>query len=205
MAKVAVTRPDRLESSTTRSARRTASRTLWVTNTTAKPRLDPCARTHGESRAPEHRARVGRCPGGRRVRRRRLGRLRRGVVGLDDRRGRSDDRLVIHPVAIGYGTALFSSLAEPLRVELAEAALVPLGHRPSTSTAAETTELERPDFTKRREHLMDRNVLLHGADTAQRCLRAGLLDEMEIHVVPVLLGHGRRLFDDLSADHIDLT
>lgn len=50
----------------------------------------------------------------------------------------------------------------------------------------------------------DRNVLLHGADTAQRCLRAGVLDEMEIHIIPVLLGQGRRLFDHLSADHIEL-
>lgn len=50
----------------------------------------------------------------------------------------------------------------------------------------------------------DRNVMMHGADTAQRCLRAGVLDEMEIHVVPVLLGDGRRLFDSLSADHIEL-
>jgi len=50
----------------------------------------------------------------------------------------------------------------------------------------------------------DRNVLLHGADTAQHCLRAGVLDEMEIHVVPVLLGQGRRLFEHLSADHIEL-
>jgi dihydrofolate reductase len=50
----------------------------------------------------------------------------------------------------------------------------------------------------------DRNVLLHGADTAQRCLHAGLLDEMEIHIIPVLLGQGRRLFDHLSADHIEL-
>ena len=30
----------------------------------------------------------------------------------------------------------------------------------------------------------DRNVMLHGADTVQRCLQAGVLDEMEIHVVP---------------------
>jgi RibD domain-containing protein len=50
----------------------------------------------------------------------------------------------------------------------------------------------------------DRNVLLHGAATAQHCLRAGLLDEMEIHLVPVLLGQGRRLFDHLSADHVEL-
>jgi len=50
----------------------------------------------------------------------------------------------------------------------------------------------------------DRNVLLHGAGTAQECLRAGLLDEMEIHLVPVLLGRGRRLFDDLGPEHIEL-
>jgi dihydrofolate reductase len=49
-----------------------------------------------------------------------------------------------------------------------------------------------------------KDVLLHGADTAQRCLRAGLLDEMEIHLVPVLLGEGRRLFDGLGSDHIEL-
>ena len=43
----------------------------------------------------------------------------------------------------------------------------------------------------------DRDVLLHGAATAQECLRAGLLDEMQLSVVPVLLGQGRRLFADL--------
>ena len=51
----------------------------------------------------------------------------------------------------------------------------------------------------------DRDVLLHGADTAQRCLRAGVLDQMEIHLIPVLLGEGRRLFDGLGGDHIELT
>ncbi len=51
----------------------------------------------------------------------------------------------------------------------------------------------------------DRDVMMHGADTAQRCLRAGLLDELEIHLIPVLLGDGRRLFDNLGSDHIELT
>jgi dihydrofolate reductase len=46
--------------------------------------------------------------------------------------------------------------------------------------------------------------MLHGANTAQECLRAGLLDEMEIHLAPVLLGEGRRLFDDLGAEHFEL-
>jgi dihydrofolate reductase len=53
----------------------------------------------------------------------------------------------------------------------------------------------------------DRNVMMHGAETAQHCLRAGVLDEMEIHVVPVLLGQGRPLFDhlDLAAIELELT
>ena len=45
----------------------------------------------------------------------------------------------------------------------------------------------------------DRNVLVHGAYTAQRALEAGLLDEIQIHQIPVLLGQGLRLFDSLPA------
>jgi dihydrofolate reductase len=43
----------------------------------------------------------------------------------------------------------------------------------------------------------DRNVLVHGAYTAQRALEAGVLDELQIHQIPVLFGAGRRLFDVL--------
>ena len=43
----------------------------------------------------------------------------------------------------------------------------------------------------------DRDVLLHGAYTAQECLRAGVLDALEIQLMPVLLGRGRLLFDGL--------
>jgi dihydrofolate reductase len=50
----------------------------------------------------------------------------------------------------------------------------------------------------------DRNVLVHGARTAQLALDAGVLDELEIHQIPVLLGQGRRLFDHLGPDHIEL-
>lgn len=45
----------------------------------------------------------------------------------------------------------------------------------------------------------DRNVLVHGAYTAQRALEAGVLDELLISQVPVLFGSGRRLFDVLPA------
>jgi len=43
-----------------------------------------------------------------------------------------------------------------------------------------------------------------GASIPQQCLRAGLLDEIQIHLVPVLLGSGFRLFDHLGTENIDL-
>jgi dihydrofolate reductase len=45
----------------------------------------------------------------------------------------------------------------------------------------------------------DRDVLVHGAYTAQRALEAGVLDELQIHQIPVLFGDGRRLFDVLPS------
>ena len=45
----------------------------------------------------------------------------------------------------------------------------------------------------------DRNVLVHGAYTAQRALEAGVLDELQIHQIPVLFGRGRRLFEVLPS------
>jgi dihydrofolate reductase len=45
----------------------------------------------------------------------------------------------------------------------------------------------------------DRNVLVHGAYTAQRALEARVLDELQIHQIPVLFGSGRRQFDVLPS------
>ena len=45
----------------------------------------------------------------------------------------------------------------------------------------------------------DRNVLVHGAYTARAALEAGVLDELQIHQIPVLFGSGRRLFDVLPS------
>jgi dihydrofolate reductase len=44
----------------------------------------------------------------------------------------------------------------------------------------------------------EKNVLVHGAGITQRALAAGLLDELEIHLVPILMGGGRRLFEHLG-------
>ena len=41
-------------------------------------------------------------------------------------------------------------------------------------------------------------VAVGGANVAQQCLELGLLDEIYVQIVPVLLGGGVRLFDDLK-------
>jgi len=47
----------------------------------------------------------------------------------------------------------------------------------------------------------DKDVsLAGGAKVAQQYLVAGLVDEMEIHLVPILLGSGERLFDNVGDD-----
>jgi dihydrofolate reductase len=50
----------------------------------------------------------------------------------------------------------------------------------------------------------DRDVMMHGAYTGQEALKAGVLDSIEIQLRPVLLGEGRRLFDHLPPEHIEL-
>jgi dihydrofolate reductase len=59
-------------------------------------------------------------------------------------------------------------------------------------------------ITRAKQAAGDRNVLVHGAAVMQLALKAGVIDEIELHVVPVLLGGGRRLFDHLGPDHIEL-
>ena len=62
----------------------------------------------------------------------------------------------------------------------------------------------RAAMTEAKRAAGDKNVLVHGAAVAQLALAAGLLDEFELHVVPVLFGQGRRLFDNLAAEQIEL-
>jgi dihydrofolate reductase len=47
-------------------------------------------------------------------------------------------------------------------------------------------------------------LLAGGADVAQQYLAAGLIDEMELHVVPLLLGGGERLLDNLGGSNVRL-
>jgi dihydrofolate reductase len=44
----------------------------------------------------------------------------------------------------------------------------------------------------------------HGANIIRLYLKAGFLDELEIHLVPILLGRGVRLFEELTSESFEL-
>jgi len=50
----------------------------------------------------------------------------------------------------------------------------------------------------------DKYVVIFGADVARQCIEAGLVDEVMIHVVPVMLGDGVRLFDRKGGEPVHL-
>ncbi|HEY7487253.1 MAG TPA: dihydrofolate reductase family protein [Streptosporangiaceae bacterium] len=51
----------------------------------------------------------------------------------------------------------------------------------------------------------DKNICVMGGwDVARQYVNAGLVDQIGIHLVPVLFGGGLRLFDDIGDDHIQL-
>jgi dihydrofolate reductase len=52
----------------------------------------------------------------------------------------------------------------------------------------------------------DKNVnIAGGADTVQQFIRAGLIDELEIHLAPVLFGEGIRLFERMGPKHTEVS
>ena|SRR5919108_515676 len=50
----------------------------------------------------------------------------------------------------------------------------------------------------------DKDIYITGANVAQQFLKLGLIDEVSIHLVPVLFGSGTPLFGDLDSKHISL-
>ena len=63
------------------------------------------------------------------------------------------------------------------------------------------TECIESALERAREAARGQDVsLAGGADAAQQYLRAGLVDEMDLHLVPVLLGSGERLFEEVGTD-----
>ena len=55
-----------------------------------------------------------------------------------------------------------------------------------------------------RELAGEKDVAVGAASLVQQCLEAGLLDEVHVDIVPVLLGGGVRMFDNLGPEHIEL-
>jgi dihydrofolate reductase len=50
----------------------------------------------------------------------------------------------------------------------------------------------------------EKYVVIFGADVARQCMEAGLVDEVLIHIVPVLLGDGVRLFSRKGGESVHL-
>jgi len=50
----------------------------------------------------------------------------------------------------------------------------------------------------------DKDISITGSNVAQQFITLGLIDELSIHLVPVLFGSGTRLFEGLGSEHISL-
>ena len=59
-------------------------------------------------------------------------------------------------------------------------------------------------FEQAKKAAGNKDIVVQGANTAQQLIKAGLIDELFIHLVPVLFGSGTRLFDSLGSEHISL-
>ena len=69
--------------------------------------------------------------------------------------------------------------------------------RPNSSVHFVTDGIESA-VKQARTAAAGKSVMVHGADTIQQCLNAGLLDEIHVDIAAVLLGAGLRLFDHLA-------
>jgi dihydrofolate reductase len=74
----------------------------------------------------------------------------------------------------------------------------PLEMRGGTTFTFVTDGIE-PALEQARAAAGDKDVAIAGgASAVQQCLAAGMLDELFIHIVPIILGAGERLFEDVG-------
>jgi dihydrofolate reductase len=59
-------------------------------------------------------------------------------------------------------------------------------------------------LARAREAAGDKNVAVMGADVGRQCINAGVIDEISVHVVPVLFGSGTPLFGAGVDEHVTL-
>lgn len=81
---------------------------------------------------------------------------------------------------------------------------VPAGWPRPDSTVHFVTDGIESAVKQAKEAAGGKSVGVHGADTIQQLLNAGLLDELHIDIAAVLLGSGVRLFDHLAGTPIVL-
>lgn len=81
---------------------------------------------------------------------------------------------------------------------------IPPGWPRANSTVQFVTDGIESAVNQARAAAAGKSVGVHGADTIQQCLNAGLLDELHIDVAAVLLGSGVRLFDHLAGTPVIL-
>jgi dihydrofolate reductase len=80
-----------------------------------------------------------------------------------------------------------------------------LTHRPAEDATVTFVQSEIEDaVATARTAAQGRNVEIFGADVARQCLDAGLLDEIVIHLAPLLLGDGVRLYGGAGGRRVDL-
>jgi dihydrofolate reductase len=59
-------------------------------------------------------------------------------------------------------------------------------------------------LARARETAGEKNISLMGGEVGRRYLRAGVVDEISVHLVPVLFGSGTRMFEDVVDEHVTL-
>jgi len=83
-----------------------------------------------------------------------------------------------------------------------------LTHRPRDDSADDTVTFLSTPLTEAvataRTAGNGKDVVIFGANVAQQCLSEGLLDEIAIHLVPILLGDGIRLFAASGSEPVTL-
>ncbi|RLQ85117.1 dihydrofolate reductase family protein [Planomicrobium sp. Y74] len=87
-----------------------------------------------------------------------------------------------------------------------------LTHHPPASHPKENADLTITFVTDGIENAIrqakasagDKDVVVLGASTGQQALKAGLVDELQIAVAPILLGNGLRFFEHLDDLEIEL-
>ena len=88
-----------------------------------------------------------------------------------------------------------------------EGPVLVLTHRPPQDADPRITFLSgdiEEAVTTARTAAEGANVCIFGADVARQCLEAGQLDQLVIHVAPLLLGDGVRLYDAPGARRVPL-